>query len=378
MNLRLYISVGKSGRWGHRPRRSAAVCVPTNRKLSYGFIKLRLLQFFVLFFITALFLSLDTKPTQSFIQVHFMGFAQGTTWHLTYYAKDTLVTKNQVDSILLVIDSSLSIYKPYSRIVAFNNSKTGITIDEHFRKVVEKSLDTYRQTNGFFDITVLPIVNAWGFGAKPSQNIPDPATIRSLLPCVGSKYLQLKNNFLSKSKPCVKIDVNSIAQGYSVDVIANFLEKNGIKNYIVEVGGELHVHGKKQPENEPFKIGIEAPSDDEFQSHPIEKILVLDSGAITTSGNYRKYHESKGKKFSHLMDPHTGYSIQNEMISVTVYAKDAFTADAYDTPLMVMGLKKAMDFVEKRKDLAAYFIYHLPNGAIADTASSRFYHLIQH
>lgn len=343
---------------------------------NFGFIKLRVQPFFVLFFMATVFLSLDKKPTQSFVRVDLAGEAQGTTWHLTYYAKDSIVTKKQIDSILLVIDSSLSIYKPYSRIVAFNNSKTGITIDEHFRKVIEKSLDTYRQTGGLSDITVFPLVQAWGFGAKPITHYPDSATIRSLLNCISSKYLQLKGNFLGKTKPCVKIDVNGIAQGYSVDVVANFLEKNGIKNYIVEIGGELRIHGRK-PGNELFKVGIETPSDNDFGTHPMEKILVVDSGAITTSGNYRKYHESGGKKISHLIDPRTGYPIQNEMISVTVYAKDATIADAYDNALMTMGLKGAMKFLEKKPDMGAYFIYHLPNGAIADTVSSRFYKLMK-
>lgn len=289
-----------------------------------------------------------------------------------------MASKEQVDSILQVIDSSLSIYKPYSRIVAFNNSQSGITIDEHFRKVVEKSLDTYKQTNGLFDITVLPLVEAWGFGAKGFQKVPDSATIRSLLSCVGSKFLQLKKDELIKLRPCVKIDVNGIAQGYSVDVIADFLERKGISNYIVELGGEIRLHGKKLPESTSFKIGIEAPSDEDPEFAPIEKIITADSGAITTSGNYRRYYESNGKKVSHLMDPRTGYSVKNELISVTVYAKDAITADAYDNALMTMGLDVALKFVENRKDLAAHFIYHLPGGNVGDTASSRFYKLIQH
>ena len=334
-------------------------------------------QYFILLFTSLLFISLNNISTQSFKKIELSGVAQGTTWHITYYAEDTIVTKNHVDSILSVIDSSLSIYKPYSRIVAFNKSKTGIIIDEHFRKVVEKSLDTYRQTNGLFDITVFPLVEAWGFGPRPFKKIPDSATIRSLLACVSTRYLQLKTDTLLKLKPCVKIDVNGIAQGYTVDVIADFFEKNGINNYIVEVGGELRIHGKKQPANESFKIGIEAPSDDAFESSPLKKILVIDSGAVTTSGTYRKYYESNGKKISHIMDPRTGYSVQNEMISVTVYAKDAITADAYDNSLMLMGVEKALQFVEERENIAAFFIYQLPNGTIADTASSRFYKLIQ-
>src|SRR6266498_679441 len=336
--------------------------------------QIHLWQYFILFFTTLLLISLTNRSNKTIRQIEFSGVAQGTTWHVTYYATDTAVTKNQIDSILLVIDSSLSIYKPYSRIVAFNNSTSGITIDEHFKKVVEKSLDTYRQTSGLFDITVFPLVEAWGFGSKPLREIPDSATIRSLKACVGSTYLQLRNDRLLKLKPCIKIDVNGIAQGYTVDVIADFFTKKDVSNYIVEVGGELRVHGKKQPSNEPFKIGIETPFDEEdFESPPLKKILVIDSGALTTSGNYRKYHESKGKKFSHLIDPRTGYSVQNEMIIVTVYASDAITADAYDNSLMLMGVAKAMKFVEERKNIAAFFIYKLPNGTVADTASSRFY-----
>ena len=323
--------------------------------------------------------SSSRQPTSvDFIKVELSGVAQGTSWHITYFGKDTVVIKSQVDSVLAVIDSSLSIYKPYSRIVAFNKSETGITIDDHLRRVIKKSLETYRQTNGLFDITILPIVEAWGFGAKRIDSLPDSAAIRSLLTCVGSRYLKLDGNRLTKLKPCVKIDVNGIAQGYSVDVIAGFLEKKGIKNYIVELGGEIRVLGKKHPVNERFKIGIEGPAENDFEANPIEKILVVDRGAVTTSGNYRKYYESKGKKISHLMDPRTGHSIENEMISVTVYAKDAITADAYDNALMAMGLTKAMKFLEKRHDIAGYLIYRLPNGNTADTASSRFYHLLQH
>ena len=320
---------------------------------------------------------INNITTNNVIRIDLHGFAQGTTWNITYYASDTVVRKDQVDSILLVIDSSLSIYKPYSRIVAFNNSTSGIIIDKHFQKVIEKSLDTYYQTTGLFDITVFPLVEAWGFGVKPFQGIPDSTTIRKLLSCVSSDYLKLKKNRLIKSKPCVKIDVNGIAQGYSVDVIADFLERNGIRNYLVELGGELRVHGKKQPVNETFTVGIEAPFENETETSLIQKVLILDSGAITTSGNYRKYYESKGRKISHIIDPRTGFSSQNEMISVTVYAKNAITADAYDNALMVMGLEKALKFVEKRKDLAAYFIFHQSNGIVADTGSSRFYTLIK-
>lgn len=304
------------------------------------------------------------------------GHAQGTTYQVTYYATDSLVTKDQVDSLLAVIDSSLSIYKPYSLISRFNQAGTGIEMDQHIARVINKSIETYRQTEGIFDITVQPLVQAWGFGPKKIDKLPDSATIRALKQCVGSRFLSVQDNRLSKTKPCVKIDVNGIAQGYSVDLLAAFLNSRHISNYIVEVGGEIRIRGRRQPGKEKMKIGIEAPGEDEFQLSLLQKIISLDSGAITTSGSYRKFYESAGKKISHIIDPRTGYSAQSDLISVTVYAPDAMTADAYDNALMVMGLQKAMAFIEKRNDMAAYFIYRDKQGKIADTATSRFYQLI--
>lgn len=310
-------------------------------------------------------------------KIQLSGKAQGTTYHITWYAHDSTFGQQQIDSILAKIDTSLSIYNPQSLITRFNNSPKGVVMDNHFQIVFNKSIDTYRQTGGIFDITVQPLVQAWGFGPKKITGLPDSATIRSLKACVSSLNLYRKGNSLLKKKPCTTIDVNGIAQGYSVDVIANYLEAKGIRNYLVEVGGEIRVKGHKQPTGEKMKIGIEAPGDNDFELTMIQKIVAIDSGAITTSGSYRKFYESEGKKISHIIDPRTGYPAQNELISVTVYAHDAITADAYDNALMVMGLKKALQFVERRKEMAAHFIYRTPAGAIADTASSRFYKLLQ-
>jgi thiamine biosynthesis lipoprotein len=315
------------------------------------------------------------QPAWRKIQIN--GKAQGTTYHITWYAQDSTISQQQIDSILLKIDSSLSIYNPQSLISQFNNSVNGIVMDHHFHTVFNKSIETYRQTGGIFDITVQPLVQAWGFGPQKVNALPDSATIRSLKTCVSSLNLYAKKNTLLKRKPCTRIDVNGIAQGYSVDVLARFLEAHGIQDYLVELGGEIRVKGHKRPGGEKMKIGIEAPGEDDFQLSLISKIIVTDSGAITTSGSYRKFYESEGKKITHIIDPRTGYPPQNELISVTVYAPDAITADAYDNALMVMGLKKALQFVEKRKDIAAHFIYRTPSGAIADTASSRFYKLLQ-
>lgn len=313
--------------------------------------------------------SSDIKPIKIY------GTAQGTTYHITYYAADSVVTKRQVDSILIKIDSSLSLYKPYSLVNQFNQSPHGIHADEHLKKVVKRGRQVFRKTGGLFDITVFPLTDAWGFGPVRRSVVPDSVHIQSILPCINSKLLKQRGNKIFKRKPCVQLDPNGIAQGYSVDVLADFFERMGARNYIIELGGEIRVNGRK-PGHEKMSIGIEAPGEDADFSM-IEKIIYLDHGAITTSGNYRRFYESNGKKITHLLDPRTGYTLQNELISVTVYAKDAMTADAYDNALMVMGLEKALTFVNKRKELAAHFIYKKKDGTIADTVSKRFQILLQ-
>jgi len=300
------------------------------------------------------------------------GLAQGTTYAVVYYANDSSVSQQQVDSILKSLDQSLSLYQPNSLINQFNQSAKGLALDRHLLKVIKASLATYKSTNGLFDATVFPLVEAWGFAVKKKNTIPDSHTVRSLQSCVNSKWLQLKGNYLYKKKPCVKIDLNGIAQGYSVDVLAAFLESKNIHHYLVEIGGEIRVKGRKQPTNEKMKIGIESPALGAFDEYPLQKIVQIDAGAITTSGSYRRYHETKGQKITHIINPKTGNPQKNELISVTVYAKDAMTADAYDNALMLMGLQHALAFVEKRNDLAAYFIYRKNNGEIADTASAGF------
>lgn len=310
-------------------------------------------------------------PADTLRPLHLSGHAQGTTWHITYYATDSTVLASQIDSILDKIDSSLSLYKPYSLICRFNRDPHGILMDAHLAAVIRQALDTYQASSGLFDVTVQPLVEAWGFSARQPDEYPDSATIRRILSCVGSAQLSVRDGRLLKAQPCVHIDLDGIAQGYSVDVLANFLEQQHITSYLVELGGELRVKGRK-PSGERMRVGIEAPSENEFAEAVVQKIISMDSGAITTSGNYRAWHEQNGKKFSHTIDPHSGYPIDNELISVTVYAKKAIIADAYDNALMIMGLSKAMEFVNKRKDMAAFFIYRDKKGAIVSATSKSF------
>lgn len=272
-------------------------------------------------------------------RIHLHGTGQGTSWLVTYYAADTLVRKASVDSLLTLIDHSLSLYQKNSLINQFNNSNTGITGDEHLVNVVRASLLTQAQTQGAFDITYA------------SQ-------------CRTKEHIEIHKNFVFKSSPCIKIDANGIAQGYTVDLMAGLLEKYGIKNFIVELGGEIRVSGTHQPEGKPMKVGIEAPADPGSVTPFIQRTLDMPDGAITTSGNYRRK--------DHIIDPSTGKAVSNEVVSVTVFAKDALTADAFDNALLVMGLSRALTFVESRPELAAYFIYRDTKGNFADTASKRF------
>lgn len=328
------------------------------------------MKFIIIFFLSVVFCR-DNVFNNDSRKIYFQGTAQGTTYHITYYSVDSVVTKKQVDSILDKIDSSLSLYKSYSLINQFNNSDEGVIPDIHFKNVLKKSLRIYKETNGLFDIAVEPLTAAWGFGPDKIKKLPDSSAIKAMLPCINSNLLYWDKNMLKKKKTCVKLDANGIAQGYSVDVLANFFEQSGLRDYLIELGGEIRIKGKKFPGNGKMSVGIEAPGDDPEYS-VIERIVWIDEGAITTSGSYRRYYESNGKKITHLINPKTGYSIQNELISVTVYAKDAITADGYDNALMAMGMKRALAFVEKRKDIAAHFIYRKADGTITDTMSKRF------
>lgn len=303
------------------------------------------------------------------------GYAQGTDYSVKYYAVDSVVTKYTVDSILTVIDSSMSLYKSYSQINRFNEASQNLDLDPHFAAVMRKSFTVYKATKGKFDVTVAPLVQAWGFGPKRIEKFPDSAEVKELLKCVGMNQLRLKGGRLIKSKPCIQVDLNGIAQGYSVDVVANHLLKKGLTSFVVEIGGELRMKGPK-PDGSGMRIGIEGPALTAGGEPVIRHIISINNGAITTAGNYRKYLQKGAKKIAHLIDPKTGYPLDNALISVTIYAKDAITADGYDSPIMAMDVQEALDFVASKKGMEAYIIYHRKDGSVADTLTKGFKKMI--
>lgn len=297
------------------------------------------------------------------------GEAQGTTWHISYLSEDTTNYKQAIDSILKDIDLSLSTYTPVSIISRINNNEPDIIVDSYFIKVFNKSIEVSERTGGLFDVTVGPLVNAWGFGFTKKASI-DSARIDSILQFVNYKMLKLEGNRLIKEKKGIQLDFNAIAQGYSVDVLAAYLEKRGIKNYLVELGGELIAKGKKNTDN--WKVGIDQPLQNTSTERKLEAIIELNNRALCTSGNYRKFYEENGKKYAHILDPRTGYPARQNIVSATVIADDAMTADAYATAFMVMGLERSKQFLAENKDLnlEVFFIYDENNAWKTYTSES--------
>jgi thiamine biosynthesis lipoprotein len=269
---------------------------------------------------------------------------------------DGISHKTAIDSLLKEIDSSMSTYLPISFISRINNNDSSVLVDQYFIDVFNKSIEVSEKTDGLFDVTVAPLVNSWGFGYTKKATL-DNNKIDSLLQLVGYKFVKLEGNKIIKAKPEVKLDFNAIAQGYSVDVLANYLESKGIENYLVELGGELKAKGKKEQEN--WKVGIDKPGEKASTERKLEAVINLNNKALATSGNYRKFYEENGQKFSHIINPKTGYPAKQNLLSATVIADDGITADAYATAFMVMGLNKSIQFLEDNKhlQLEVYFIY---------------------
>jgi len=298
------------------------------------------------------------------------GKAQGTYYIVKYLRNDTASLRPQIDSIFEVIDQSLSLYRPGSLINRFNAGDS-IRMDAHMQTVVEKALEVSKATNGAFDITIKPLAAAWGFGVvKPAwKGIPPADTLRQLLKRTGYRYLQVKGALLLKLKPGVEIDCNGIAQGYTVDVLSRFLEQQGIHDYLVDVGGELRAQGHNATQH-TWTVGVEGPAA-EGEEHPVQTLLPLQDKAIATSGNYRRFFDQGGTRFAHTIDPHSGVALHNNIISVTVLAKDCITADGFDNALILMGVEKALAFIKKHPEygLEAYFIYKDKGGRVRVASS---------
>jgi thiamine biosynthesis lipoprotein len=285
------------------------------------------------------------------------GAAQGTSYHITYLAGQHSNYREEIDSIFKGIDLSLSTYNTGSIISRINRNDTTVTVDEYFSDVFNKSMEVSEKTKGLFDVTVAPIINAYGFGFTKREKVTN-SLIDSLLRFIGYKKVRLVDKKLVKEIPQVMLDFNAIAQGYTVDVLASFLENKGINNYMVEVGGELRAKGKK-PDDSYWSVGIEQPNETNTDGASLNAVVKIKDKSLATSGNYKKFYIEDGKKYAHIIDPFTGYPSKNNLLSTTVITENCMTADAYATAFMVMGLEKSKQFLSENKDLnlEVYFIY---------------------
>jgi len=289
------------------------------------------------------------------------GFAQGTSYHITYENSNSKDYSDDIESLLKAFDKSLSIYDSTSIISRINNDDPTVEADDWFVEVFNKSVEVSILSGGAFDITVGPVVHAWGFGNAPIAK-HDTAYIDSLLQYVGMDKVKLEGRKIIKKYPGVKIDVNAIAQGYSVDVVSNFFESKGIENYLVEIGGEVRGKGTNA-KDKIWRVGIDRPSDENVApGKELQAIIEINNKSLTTAGNYRKFFVENGVKYGHTIDPKTGFPTRNTLLSATVICDDAMTADAYDTAFMVLGLEKSKELLKKLPGIDVYFIYSNPQG----------------
>lgn len=287
------------------------------------------------------------------------GFIFGTVYNVKYQHPESL--KDDITRELQLFDGSLSMFNDTSTISRVNRNED-IQPDTLFTNVIRRSLEISQATDGCFDITVAPLVNAWGFGFKHDIE-PDSTAIDSLMQMVGYDKIRLTpDGRVLKQDPRTMLDCSAIAKGYAVDIIASLLRRKGISNYMVDIGGEVDVAGHN-PNGDLWHIGINKPQDDSLSvNSELQTVLAVSGVGIATSGNYRNFYYKGGRKFAHTIDPHTGYPVQHSILSATVIASDCMSADAYATSFMVMGLDKAREFLSRHSGIEAYLIYSGDDG----------------
>ncbi|MDE6482783.1 MAG: FAD:protein FMN transferase [Rikenellaceae bacterium] len=309
----------------------------------------------------------EQKPVRHEIN----GLAQGTTYHIVYNHPEPIVGVYHTDSILRLFDKSCSLWDSTSLISRINRNETD-TVDRNIKECIELALRLSRESDGLYDITVAPLAEAYGFGAGERIGRPD---IDSIMQFVGHDKINLAGRIITKSDPRVRIDLNSIAQGYSADILARYLERQGIRDYLVEVGGEIICSASN--DGKPWRVGIDRPVEGNYSpGADLQVILALSSEGLATSGNYRKFYtDENGRPVHHSIDPTTGMSTVNEMLSATVVAPSAIEADAYATLMMVSGLEGSRRILDRNKKLAAYIVYAAEDGSmrvfVSDNMQSR-------
>ena len=284
----------------------------------------------------------------------------GTFYNITYSCDSNL--HNEIRKTLLQVDNSLSPFNKESIISAINNN-CDTRPDAMFTHVFTLAQEISEKTDGAFDITVAPLVNAWGFGFKKGIK-PDSLTIDSLREFIGYRTIALSNGKIIKQHPQTMLDCSAVAKGYGCDAVAATLDAHGVENYMVEIGGEVVTKGKNDKGGD-WTIGISKPTDNPTTtSNELQEVISISGKSMATSGNYRNFREENGKKIAHTIDPRTGYPVQHSLLSATVIADNCAKADAIATAFMVMGMEKAIEYCNKDNSIEAYFIYSDENGIL--------------
>ncbi|MDD2799116.1 MAG: FAD:protein FMN transferase [Bacteroidales bacterium] len=297
------------------------------------------------------------------------GLIFGSSYHIKYqYNQDLQLT---IDSILKKYDEAVSPYKPNSIVSKVNRNDSTVVLDEWFETLFNEGQVVAKATDGAFDITVAPLVEAWGFSFKKREDLTK-YQIDSLKSLIGYKRVNIVNHKVVKDDPRITIDCVSMGDGYASDIIAKLFDSKGITNYMVEIGGELMMKGVN-PDGKIWSVGIDKPVDNpEPTQEDFQQIVHFTNGALSTSGNYRKFYYKDGKKYAHTIDPKTGYPVQHSLLSATITAPTCIGADAYSTACMVIGLEKSMALVNRDPELEGYFIYTDKNGKLAVAYSDGF------
>lgn len=283
------------------------------------------------------------------------GFAQGTTYHIVYHTnKGNIISKSEVDSLLNIFNSSCSLHDKNSVLSRLNANQTD-TMDCHIKTCIDYAQRLHKISEKLYDITIKPLTSAYGFANTDKQ---ETVNIDSILNFVGMEKIKIKNNKLIKLHPNVEIDLNSIAQGYSVDLIKNYLMSKGLTDFIVELGGEIYAKGNNNGIG-GWRVGIDKPIDGSYISgENLQAIITIKDKGLATSGNYRKFYtNSNGERINHTINPITGKSNENSILSVTVLARNALEADGYSTMFMLIGKEKSIEYLNHSDEIEALIVY---------------------
>ncbi|MBA6384330.1 FAD:protein FMN transferase [Colwellia sp. BRX10-6] len=331
-------------------------------------IKVKVLMIsFMLVFFAGCFPSSDLSKQEVLLQ----GRTMGTTYHIKVVIENNAIDTKQVhtgiDALLVQLNQEMSTYIVDSELSRFNTSTslTPVAISVGLQRVIKEAIRLGQLSEGNLDITVGPLVNLWGFGPEYRPNtIPTAEDLLLARQQIGLSKLVLNGNKLSKKTPSLYVDLSTIAKGYGVDLVAEYLEEKGINNYLIEIGGEMRLKGFKHT-GELWHVAIEKPIQDASGEHrSVYQVIIPKDNAVATSGDYRNYHQAKdGQRFSHIIDPATGKPINHKLVSVTVIHPSSMTADGLSTAMMVMGEVKAIDFAEKN-GIAAYIIAKTEHGFV--------------